>query len=147
MKCRVAGCENSRSTVLMHMFPARNDRLLAIWLHRTQNTDLDQLSIRVCCKARAICEEHFADICKVAKVNGLQTTLKVNALPTINMPGFLGDPYSETNCLLDKETFNYGKVLKRSAFCDKKVIDLRTFGASIDKQTGWITGWMTEGMG
>lgn len=60
--------------------------MVAIWLHRTGNASLDNVKVKRCA-ARFVCDDHFSHICKKNPVNDAKTNLKINALPTLHMPG------------------------------------------------------------
>ncbi|XP_026477816.1 NIF3-like protein 1 [Ctenocephalides felis] len=116
-KCSVPNCHNTKKTegVGMHIFPAKNDQMFAVWVRRANNPQLDDLTPLHCNTSRYICDAHFADICKVNHLaKNARTNLKIHALPTLNMPGFVGDPYLEANCLMDKKRFQLGISIRKS---------------------------------
>lgn len=100
--------------------------MFAIWAHRVANLELDSLEIKTATN-RFVCDDHFAPICKGSLYN--RSTLKVDALPTLKLPGgtfnffkqlvfllyiliilhyagYNGNPYSKNNCLIDRDTFS-----------------------------------------
>ncbi|XP_026482732.1 uncharacterized protein LOC113390957 [Ctenocephalides felis] len=88
------------------LFKVLCDEMFSVWVQRTNNPLLDEVTPLVCGENRHICDAHFTNICKVEYLStNSKTSLKVNALPTLNMPRFTGDPYLEKNCLMDRARF------------------------------------------
>ncbi|XP_026476046.1 uncharacterized protein LOC113381310 [Ctenocephalides felis] len=86
MTCHVPGCVGNKKTVRLHDFPTRNDKMYEIWIRRVNNPKLDDVEIKKMRISRFVSDNHFADCCKTQPQKKNMTNLKVNALPTLNMP-------------------------------------------------------------
>ena len=80
-KCVVIGCVNSAKR--KYVFPTNNDDL-AIWIARTGNVNLQNLSKDHIRKSFQICRNHFHPDCDSP---GTNLKLKYRSLPTLYLPG------------------------------------------------------------
>ncbi|XP_026482168.1 uncharacterized protein LOC113389341 isoform X3 [Ctenocephalides felis] len=130
MSCHVPGCMGNKKKVRLHGFPTRNDKMYEIWIKRANNPKLDGIKLEIMRTSRFVCDNHFADCCKIEPPKRKMSNLKVNALPTINMPGFDGDPLNEENCLLDKATFQLEMItypLRENVILQKSCLTITLF--------------------
>lgn len=79
-KCSVMGCKDSAKR--KHIFP-KNEGDLKIWVERTGNPVLENLSVEAIRKKYQICNIHFDKCCESP---GTNQKLKQHSLPTLNLP-------------------------------------------------------------
>lgn len=82
-KCCVQNCTNKNSK--RHRFPKNNREVFNIWVGLLKPPNYETLSVEEINKRYVVCEEHFDPKCIIHSRSGL----KLNAVPTLNVPGKL----------------------------------------------------------
>ncbi|XP_026478816.1 uncharacterized protein LOC113385205 [Ctenocephalides felis] len=111
-KCIVSTCTNTRKHALLHRFPLYAN-VREEWLRRIGNPELLAMSHGQI-DAKRLCTEHFSETCRFPG-SWRKSNLKLGSLPTINMPGFSGDPLAKENCLMEVTHLTY--KLKKTKEC------------------------------